>query len=445
MKSSEEMYNYLKEKESSARSYANAFDFVIKSGANAKVTDVDGKTYIDCLSGAGTLALGHNNPKIIKVMEDFLESGQILHGLDFSTPIKADFVETLFSVLPSKFAENAKIQFCGPTGSDAVEAAIKLFKTYNGRSSVIAFQGAYHGMAHGSLALTGELKAKNKLTALMPEVHFMPYPYMYRSPFNLSGNDDCKLILNYISNVLNDTNSGITKPASVIIEAIQGEGGCIPAPDEFLVGLRKITEELDIPLIIDEVQTGFGRTGDMFAFEHSGIIPDAIVVSKAIGGGLPLSAVIYNSKYDKWESGAHAGTFRGNQLAMAAGKATLEYIKSENIIMQVREKGQMLLESLNEMKEKYKIIGDVRGRGLMLGIEIVDPKKTVDQYGKYPNSKELTSKIKKICFENGVILESGGRHGSVLRLLPPLTIELSDMKKVIEVIDSVIEKVDRNY
>ena len=445
MEKSEEIYNYLKKVESNARSYANDFHFVIKSGLNAKVTDVNGKEYVDCLAGAGTLALGHNNPKIIKVMKDFLESGQILHGLDFSTPIKAEFVKTIFSILPEGFAENAKIQFCGPTGSDGVEAAIKLFKTYNGRSSVISFQGAYHGMAHGSLALTGELKAKNKLSALMPEVHFMPYPYMYRSPFNLSGNDDCKLILNYISNVLQDTNSGITKPAAVIIEAIQGEGGCIPAPDEFLVGLRKITKELDIPLIIDEVQTGLGRTGDMFAFEHSGIIPDAIVVSKAIGGGLPLSAVIYNSKYDTWKPGSHAGTFRGNQLAMVAGKTTLEYIKSENIISQVREKGQMLIESLNKMKDKYRIIGDVRGRGLMLGIEIVDPKKPVDQYGKYPNSKELTAKIKQLCFQKGVILESGGRHNSVLRLLPPLTIELSDIQKVIEVINSAIGEVDCNY
>ncbi|WP_459480615.1 diaminobutyrate--2-oxoglutarate transaminase family protein [Clostridium saccharoperbutylacetonicum] len=445
MKNSNDIYNYLKSVESNARSYAKVFPIVIKSGANAKVTDINNKEYIDCLAGAGTLALGHNNPRIIGTIKDFLESGQIIHGLDFSTPIKAEFVKTLFNVLPQNFAQNAKIQFCGPTGSDAVEAAIKLFKTYTGRSTVIAFHGAYHGMAHGSLALTGELKAKSKVSSLMPDVHFMPYPYTYRSPFNLPEQDNSKLILSYIKNVLEDTNSGITKPAAIIIEVIQGEGGCIPAPDSFLIGLREITEKLDIPLIIDEVQTGFGRTGDMFAFEHSGITPDAIVISKAVGGGLPLSAVIYNSKYDKWEPGAHAGTFRGNQVAMAAGIATMNYIQTENLVYQAREKGDILIRGLNELKDKCSIIGDVRGRGLMIGIEIVDPSKNSDEYGKYPNSNEITSKVRQLCLEKGLILEAGGRHGSVLRLLPPLTIEEADIKHVLDIIGCAIGVVNSLY
>lgn len=437
--STESAINYLKSVESNARTYANDFPIVIQTGQNAKVTDSNGNTYLDCLAGAGTLALGHNNPIILEKMKKFLESGHILHGLDLSTPIKKEFVQILLECFPKEFSSNAKIQFCGPTGADAVEAAIKLFKTYTKRSTIIAFHGAYHGMSHGALAMTGNLNAKKGIHSLMPDVHFMPYPYLFRCPFGIGNESSIDVSLNYIRNVLSDSASGITKPAVFIMEIVQGEGGCIPADDRWVKGVREITHEFDIPLIIDEVQTGLGRTGYMFAFESSGIIPDAVLVSKAVGGGLPLSVLLYNKKYDVWQPGAHAGTFRGNQLAMVAGIATIEYIKANSIVKECREKGEYLLKKLQELKNNYLIVGDVRGKGLMIGIEFVDIGKPKDKLGRYLGSGEMTSSIKKNCLKQGLIVESGGRDNSVLRLLPPLTITYKEIDQLIDIINNSVK------
>lgn len=447
MKDLNKVVEYLKNVESNARTYANNFQVAINYGLNAKIKDINDNEYIDLLGGAGTLALGHNNPIIVETLQEFLKSGQIMHGLDLSTPIKAEFTRTLFSCFPKEIQENSKIQFCGPTGSDAVDAAIKLFKNYTGRENIVAFHGGYHGVGQGTLALTGELSAKTNVFSLMPNVHFMPFPYLYSSSIEMEEGEYVNLILEYIRNALSDPNSGIKKPAAMIMEVVQGEGGCIPASPEFVRGIRKITYDLDIPLIIDEVQTGIGRTGHMFAFEESGIIPDAIVVSKAIGGGLPLSAVVYNKKYDKWLPGSHAGTFRGNQLAMATGIATINYIKDENLIQQAKEKGSYIIESIKDLKESCNIIGDVRGKGLMIGIEIKLPNEDTkkDFFCNGQERSNLTSLIKKRCFEEGIMLESGGRFNSVLRLLPPLTIEketidlaISKIKKVFLEVDSTI-------
>lgn len=434
--SAKNMLGYLKSVESSARSYVTDFPIVIERGKDSKVFDSDGKAYIDCLAGAGTLALGHNHQIILDTMKQFLDSGHIMHGLDLATPLKNEFTHTLLDCFPQPFRQNAKIQFCGPTGADAVEAAIKLFKTATKRSTIVAFHGAYHGMSHGSLALTGNLKAKKEVKSLMPDVHFLPFPYMYRCPFGLGTQESIEVNLNYIRNVLTDPCSGIVKPAAIILEIVQGEGGCIPADDDWVRGVRKITRDLDIPLIIDEIQTGLGRTGNMFAFESSDIVPDAVLVSKAIGGGLPLSALIYDKKYDLWSAGAHAGTFRGNQMAMAAGIATIHHIKEKNIIPQCREKGEFIISKLHQLQKICPIIGDVRGRGLMIGLEIVDPNRPKDGLGNHPNSPEITAVVKEACFQRGLIIESGGRYNSVLRLLPPLIISMNEINEVIEILES---------
>lgn len=435
-----EILNFLSSVESNARTYAQEFPIVIESGHNAKVVDTDGNVYIDCLAGAGTLALGHNNPVVLEAIKKFLDSGHILHGLDLATPVKNEFVQTLLRCFPEEFSRNAKIQFCGPSGADAVEAAIKLFKTFTKRSTVIAFHGAYHGMSHGALAMTGNLNAKREVKGLMPEVHFLPYPYKYRCPFGMGNDKSIDVSLKYIRNVLKDPGSGITKPAAIIVEIVQGEGGCIPADDRWVSGLRDITYELDIPLIVDEVQTGFGRTGHMFAFETSGIIPDAVIVSKAVGGGLPLAAVLYNKKYDVWKPGAHAGTFRGNQIAMAAGIATMEYIMSQNIAEKCSTKGKYILNRLWKLQKFCPVMGDVRGRGLMIGVEIVDPTKPKDIMGRLPNSPELTKIIKDTCLQQGLIVESGGRYNSVLRLLPPLIISEDEIKDMMSILEFAIRK-----
>lgn len=428
--------------ESNARSYPRKFPFALKEAKGSWVTDVEGTRYLDALCGAGTLALGHNHEEINNAMVEIINSGLPLHTLDITTPVKDKFVETLFDRLPKDLKENAKVQFCSPSGTDAVDAAIKLCKTATGRESVIAFSGAYHGMGHGALSLTGNLGGKENVAALMPGVQFMPFPYSYRCPFGLGGEAGVKAACSYFERVLKDPESGIKKPAAVILEPIQGEGGVIPAPVEFLQTVRRVTKELDIPLIVDEIQCGVGRSGKFFAFEYAGITPDMILVSKAIGGSQPLSVVIYDKKWDKWQPGSHAGTFRGNQLAMAAGTVVMDVMDRDNLLENVKERGSYLLERMTALKEKVSIIGDVRGKGLMLGVEIVDPAGEADSMGSRPGNGELAALIQKKCFENKLVIEKGGRHGAVLRCLCALNITEEDMTALADTLEKVIIEAD---
>ena len=431
--------------ESNARSYPRKFPFAIAKAKGSWVTDVEGNKYLDFLCGAGTLALGHNDSEINQTMVDLLTGDAPLHTLDLTTPVKDKFVHTLLSLLPGELKDNAKVQFCSPSGTDAVDAALKLCKTATGRSSVIAFQGGYHGMGHGALALTGNLTAKNKVHGLMPEVHFFPYPYSYRCPFGLGGEAGVKAACTYFEHVLKDPESGITKPAAVIIEPIQGEGGVIPAPVEFLQTIRRVTQELDIPMIVDEIQCGIGRSGKFFAFEYADIVPDVILASKAIGGSQPLSVVIYNKKLDKWEQGAHAGTFRGNQLAMAAGTVVMNRVSKPEFLEEVREKGKIIEERLLALKAKTKIIGDVRAKGLMIGTEFVNPKGQPDGIGSLPTSGEIAAKVQKICFENGFVAEKGGRGGSVMRCLCALNITKDEINTAMDIFEKVVLQVAKEY
>lgn len=431
--------------ESNARSYPRKFPFAIAKAKGSWVTDVEGNKYLDFLCGAGTLALGHNDSEINQTMVDLLTGDAPLHTLDLTTPVKDKFVHTLLSLLPGELKDNAKVQFCSPSGTDAVDAALKLCKTATGRSSVIAFQGGYHGMGHGALALTGNLTAKNKVNGLMPNVHFFPYPYSYRCPFGLGGEAGVKAACTYFEHVLKDPESGITKPAAVILEPIQGEGGVIPAPVEFLQTVRRVTEELDIPLIVDEIQCGIGRSGKFFAFEYAGIVPDVILASKAIGGSQPLSVVIYNKKLDKWEQGAHAGTFRGNQLAMAAGTVVMNRVSQPEFLAEVVEKGKIIEERLLALKAKTKIIGDVRAKGLMIGTEFVNPKGQPDGLGSLPASGEIAAKVQKICFENGFVAEKGGRGGSVMRCLCALNITKDEINTAMDIFEKVVLQVAKDY
>ena len=431
--------------ESNARSYPRKFPFAIAKAKGSWVTDVEGNKYLDFLCGAGTLALGHNDSEINQTMVDLLTGDAPLHTLDLTTPVKDKFVHTLLSLLPGELKDNAKVQFCSPSGTDAVDAALKLCKTATGRSSVIAFQGGYHGMGHGALALTGNLTAKNKVHGLMPDVHFFPYPYSYRCPFGLGGEAGVKAACTYFEHVLKDPESGITKPAAVIIEPIQGEGGVIPAPVEFLQTIRRVTQELDIPMIVDEIQCGIGRSGKFFAFEYADIVPDVILASKAIGGSQPLSVVIYNKKLDKWEQGAHAGTFRGNQLAMAAGTVVMNRVSKPEFLEEVREKGKIIEERLLALKAKTKIIGDVRAKGLMIGTEFVNPKGQPDGIGSLPTSGEIAAKVQKICFENVFVAEKGGRGGSVMRCLCALNITKDEINTAMDIFEKVVLQVAKEY
>ncbi|MFJ7752664.1 aspartate aminotransferase family protein [Peribacillus muralis] len=425
-------------RESNARSYPRRLPMAIEKAEGIYLTDMDGKKYIDFLAGAGTLALGHNHPAVLEEMEKVLKNKSPLHTLDFTTPIKEQFIDEIFEWLPEEFRKNAKIQFCGPTGGDAIEAAIKLVKTATGNRGILSFQGAYHGATHATMSISGNTKPKEKVQGLMPDVQFLPYPYQYRCPFGIGGEDSHKISSQYIENLLNDPESGLLAPAGMILEAVQGEGGSIPAPIPWLKEIRRITKEKGIPLIIDEVQSGIGRTGKMFAFEHAGIIPDVLVLSKAIGGSLPLSVVIYHKDLDVWTPGAHIGTFRGNQLAMAAGTASLKFMKQANLIEHAAKMGEKLQDILKDLQKDFPQIGDVRGRGLMVGVEMVDHQKAQNQNGSHPANSELASAIQQECFQRGLILEVGGRHGSVVRFLPPLIVTEAQLQEATEIFEQAV-------
>lgn len=428
--------------ESSARSYPRKFPFALARAKGSWVEDVEGNRYLDFLCGAGTLALGHNDDEVNKAMIELISSGAPLHTLDLTTPVKDRFVETVISILPEEMRGNVKIQFCSPSGTDATDAAIKLCKTATGRGSVIAFSGGYHGMGHGALSLTGNLNAKMKVQNLMPGVQFMPYPNSYRCPFGLGGEAGTDAACAYFERMLKDPESGVTPPAAVIIEPIQGEGGVIPAPRKFMQTIRRVTKELGIPMIVDEIQCGIGRSGQMFAFEESGIIPDVILMSKAIGGSQPMSIVVYNKELDKWTAGAHAGTFRGNQLAMAAGTVVLRRVSDPAFLASVREKGVYITEALNQLKKEVSIIGDIRGRGLMIGIEFIDPDGKKDIMGHPEASGIIAAEVQKRCFEHKLVMEKGGRNGSVMRCLCALNVSKEDINTMLGIFSSVVKEID---
>ncbi|EPM79756.1 diaminobutyrate--2-oxoglutarate aminotransferase, partial [Pseudomonas syringae pv. actinidiae ICMP 18886] len=253
-----------------------------------------------------------------------------------------------------------------------------------------------------------------------------------RCPLGIGGEAGAEALSYYFTQFIEDVESGVSLPAAVILEAVQGEGGVNPAPAAWLQQIREVTRKHGILLILDEVQAGFGRTGKMFAFEHAGIEPDVIVMSKAVGGGLPLAVLGFKREFDAWSPGNHAGTFRGNQMAMATGLATLEVLQRQNLPAQAAKRGQWLREQLGLLQQRYPAMGQVRGRGLMLGIEIVDERQPADRLGSFPMDPELAVAIQQHCFKQGLLLERGGRNGNVIRLLPPLIITEEQCQLVIQ-------------
>ena len=424
--------------ESNARSYPRRLPLALKRARGIHVEDVEGRRFIDCLAGAGTLALGHNHPVVVAAMRRVLDEELPLLTLDLTTPVKDRFVQDLLAVLPPAFAAKAKVQFCGPTGADAVEAALKLARTATGRRNVLAFHGAYHGMSQGALALMGNHGPKQALDGLFLGVGFLPYPYDYRCPFGVGGARGVEIGLSYIENLLHDPESGVLPPAAIIVEAVQGEGGMIPADAAWLRGLAAIARTAGVPLILDEIQSGLGRTGRMFAFEHAGIEPDILVLSKALGGSLPLSVVVYREELDTWRPGAHAGTFRGNQMAMAAGSATLRHLREHGLPEHAQTMGGRLAGRLRELQRRWPQIGDVRGRGLMLGMELVDPDGVPDRQGHPPADGRLAGRLQRECLRRGLIIELGGRHGAVARFLPPLIITAAEIDEVAGIVAAAL-------
>ncbi|WP_354699354.1 Diaminobutyrate--2-oxoglutarate aminotransferase [Paraconexibacter sp. AEG42_29] len=417
-------------RESAARTYSRRLPLALVHGAGVEVRDSAGRTYIDCLAGAGALALGHHHPVVVDALQSALADGVPLTTLDLTTPLKDAFVEELFAALPASLAAAGRIQFCGPTGADAVEAAVKLARTATGRGGIVSFGGAYHGMTHGTLALSGAHAPKTPLGTLADDVQHLPFPTALRCPFGVGGEAGAALCARTLRWLLEDDHSGTPKPAAVILEPVQGEGGVQPAPTSFLREVRALTRAHGVVLIADEVQTGLGRTGRLWASDR-GLDPDILVLSKAIGGGLPLAVIVYREELDVWAPGAHAGTFRGNQLAMAAGAATIRHVAAERLDVQADRVGSALMDGLRSAAAGCEAVADVRGRGLMIGIELVDPART-DADGVPVPDGERASALQQAMLERGVIVEVGGRGAATVRLLPPLILEAAHAERIVD-------------
>jgi diaminobutyrate-2-oxoglutarate transaminase len=403
------------ENESSARTYPRRLPVAIAEACGSYVTDVDGRVYIDFLAGAGVLALGHNHPALVSAVRDQLT--RLTHGLDFPTPVREEFKRNQLGMLPAGLRGDMKIHFCGPTGSDAVEAAVKLCKKATGRGGLVAFQGSYHGSTQGAMSLTSETHPKDGLQNLLPGVHFAPYAYCHRCPLGLRPDTCATNCAQLLANTLRDTHGGVPRPAAIIMELVQGEGGSIPAPADFVRRVAAAARELDIPLIVDEVQTGCGRTGTWYAFEQYGIEPDVIIASKGLSGlGLPVSVILYRRRLDRWGPGSHIGTFRGNNLAFASGNAYLEVLRREDLLGNVRAQGRHLLAALAGLRRSTSLISDVRGLGLMLGLEMAAcPAASV-------SAGQVAARVQRAALRRGLIVEIGGRDDRVIRLLPPLNL-----------------------
>jgi diaminobutyrate-2-oxoglutarate transaminase len=399
----------------------------------ATVEDVDGNIYIDFFGGAGVMNVGHSNPLVLESVSEQLS--RFTHSLDIPSEPRKALIDTLFSLLPDPLQ---KIFFGGPTGSDAVEAAMKLAKYNTRRQPMISFEGAYHGMSSGALSLSSGLSFKEDFLPLIPEVHFVPYAYCYRCAFGKeSGSCDMDCV-KYLKHVLESPHSGVGKPAALIVEAIQGEGGSIIPPELFLTGIREICDTNQIIMIVDEIQAGLCRTGKMFAFEHSGIEPDIITLSKGLGGlGFPISCIVYKEELDKWPPGKHIGTFRGNVIAYSAGVAALRFMVENNLAEHASNLGEKMLSWLKDMEKDSSIVGEARGKGLMLGIELV-----MDKASKEP-APELAQRVRTICHQHGLLVEIGGHYSNVVRFLPPLVLNEELAKKGIEIFADSIREVEK--
>ena len=408
------------EYESEVRSYCRHFPTVFTKAKGAYFYDEDGNQYIDFFCGAGAVNYGHNNPEIKKKLIEYLENDGVMHALDMYTVPKREFIQTFEEKVLKPRGLNYKIQFPGPTGTNANEAALKLARKVKKRRNIFAFMGAFHGMTLGSLALTTDKSSRGGAGVPLENVTFIPAPYMFPELDTIE----------YMQKLLDDDHSGIEKPAAVFLETIQAEGGIRVFEIEWLQRLRKFCDDNDILMIVDDVQVGCCRSGTFFSFERANIQPDIVTMSKSIGGyGLPLAITLFKPELDVWTPGEHNGTFRGNQLAFVAAKGGLEYMLANNVESEVRRKGEIVKEFITKEILPLDERLELRGMGLIWGIE----------FEKI--SAGLADKVIEKCFENGLIIEGAGRKNSVVKLMPPLVIEDETLIKGMEIIKkSVIEE-----
>ncbi|WP_427165722.1 aminotransferase class III-fold pyridoxal phosphate-dependent enzyme [Streptomyces sp. C1-1] len=365
-------------REPAARTYARSLPIVPVRARGLTIEGSDGRRYLDCLSGAGALALGHNHPVVLEAIRGVLDSGAPLHAPGLATPVRDAFVAELLRTLPPEFAGHARVRFCGPGEADAMEAALRLVRATTGRTEVLSLTGSHEGAC-------GEDPAGS---------------------------------------------------AGVILEPVLGEGGVVPVDDDWTRRVRRLTAARSVPLIADETRTGMGRTGVFWAVEHSGITPDVMVLSKAVGGSLPLSVLVHRDDLGTGGAGTGPDTFHGNQLALAAGTATLAHVRENALALRAATLGSRMLGRLRDLARDFACVGDVRGRGLMIGVEFVDP----EAEGVSP---ELAAAVRRECLRRGLIVDLGGRRRSVVRLLPPLTISDEQAAAVLDRLCDAVEAVTR--
>lgn len=421
--------------ESGARSYSKNIPHIFKRADGQYLYDEQDNAYLDFLCGAGTLLLGHNHPRVREAIANIQDP--LMNHLDLRTSAEKDFIGTLMPHLPFKNKDDVRIHFCGPTGADSIEAALKLAAMKTGRSGVIAFHGSYHGMSQGALAVTSNNKARAAGLRSKGDVTFLPFPYPYRFPEGYNTEESATdFVLAQLKLILEDDHSGTSLPGAILLEPVQGEGGTIPAPKRFIQELRRLCDEHGIALIFDEIQAGLGRCGAWFCADLYGVQPDMITLSKGVGGGFPMALVAFHKDFNVWKPGDHIGTFRGQQYAMVAGQALLETIEDEKLVENADKQGRYIVEAVEGMQKQYPdVIGEVRGRGLYIGVEV--NKDVAD-----PTS--LSGDIQKAMLERNIVMERGGRQSSVLRVLSPLTITQDIADLFLEKLDESIQQVSKN-
>jgi diaminobutyrate-2-oxoglutarate transaminase len=405
--------------ESEVRGYIRSFPTIFKKAKGSILTDEQGVEYIDFFAGAGTLNYGHNNQAISDALIKYLQEDGIVHGLDMATTAKKEFIETFESLILKPRNLEYKLQFTGPTGTNAVETALKLARLVKGRSNVVAFTNGYHGLSQGSLAVTGNNEYRDESYISRCNATFMPFDG-YFGDWNT---------LEYFRKFLSDGSSGVDLPAAVIVETIQGEGGINAASAKWLQELESICREYDILLIIDDIQVGNGRSGEFFSFEFAGINPDMVTLSKSIGGGLPMALLLFKPDLDQWKPGEHTGTFRGNNLAFVASKVSLEnYWQNDDLSNAVKYKEKILKEALENIAKKYgKDDVEVRGRGLAYGIE-------------FKSDKSIAGQLSGYAFKENLIVETCGSDGQVVKFLPPLIIDEDTLREGLKRFETAVEK-----
>ncbi len=401
--------------ESEVRGYIRSFPVVFDSARGSVLTTADGREYLDFFAGAGVLNYGHNNPIFTQALIEYLQRDGIIHGLDMATSAKKAFLEAFEARILAPRGLDYKIQFTGPTGANAVEAALKVARQATGRSNVVAFTNGFHGLSMGALAATGNKKYRDAAGTSLDNVTRLPYDGYLGADIDT---------LDLFEKMLDDTGSGLDLPAAVIVEAVQGEGGINVASAAWLQRLRAITHERGILLIVDDIQAGTGRTGAFFSFEDAGIVPDIVTVSKSISAsGLPMSLVLMRREVDVWQPGAHTGTFRGNNLAFITARAALDAYWADTVFTdEVTRKSELLQSELLAIAaENPEIDFEVRGRGLMYGIAA-------------PAHPELAGAVSAAAFERGLVIETSGARDEVLKFLPALTISDDELLRGLAIV-----------